>query len=60
MRANVYIFALTCPKYDLIVLNKCARHHQLRTNNTLAGIIALTMHSDISLYGSYVTAILYE
>ena len=40
------IFALTCPKYDLIVLIKCAQHCQLRTNNTLTGVFVLNNTCD--------------
>ena len=54
------IFAPTCSKYDLIILNKCMQYHQLRTNSTLAGVIVLTMHAVIFLYGSYITATLYK
>ena len=37
------IFTPTCPTYDLIVLNKCVQHYQLHKNNTLAGVVVLTM-----------------
>ena len=49
-----------CPKYDLIVLNKCAQHCKLRTKNTLAGVVVLTMRVANYLYVSYITDTLYK
>ena len=49
------IFAPKCPKYDPIVPNKCARHCQLRTNNTATGVVVSGMHAQNSLYGSCTT-----
>ena len=60
MREKVYIFALTCPKYDLIVLSKLPQQHQLHKSNTLAGAIVSTMRAANYFYGSYVTATLYK
>ena len=51
------IFAPKCPKYDPIVLNKCARHCQLRTNNTPTGVVVSAMRATNSLYGSCATTI---
>ena len=48
------------PKFDPIVLNKCAQHSQLGTNYNLTGGIAFTMCSTNSKYGSYITATLYK
>ena len=52
------IFALTCPKYDLNILNKCVQHWQLRITNTIAGVVVSTVRAENYLYGSYITAIL--
>ena len=46
----------TSPKHDPIVLSKCIQYHQLRTKNTIAGIILLTMCVATIFYGSYITA----
>ena len=54
------IFALICPKYDPIVLIKCAQHCQLRTNNILPGVIVLTICAINYLYGSCATTTLYN
>ena len=49
---HLYI-SLTCPKYDLIVLNKYTQHCQLCINNTLDGVVAFTIHAASLKYGSY-------
>ena len=51
------VFAPTCPKYNPSVLNKCVQHCQMRTNNTLTGVIVSTMHAKNHLFGSCATAI---
>ena len=48
------------PKYDPIVPNKCTQNHQLCTNNTLDGGIALKIHISNLKYDSYITDTLYK
>ena len=50
------IFALKFPKYDPIVLTKCAQHCQLRTNNMPSGVVVSTMRAKNDLYGNCATA----
>ena len=57
---QTFYFAPTCPKYDLIVLNKCMQHCQLCTNNTPTGVVVSTMCVKNYLYGSCATATHYK
>ena len=61
------IYAFKClyictdsPKYNLIIVNKCIQHCQLRKNNAIDDVVVSTMHSANYLYGSYITTALYE
>ena len=49
------VFAPNCPKYDPIVLNKCAQYCQLRKNNTPTSVVVSAMRAQNSLYGSCAT-----
>ena len=50
---HLYIYTYS-PKHDLIVLNRCAQHHQLRMNYNLTGFIAFKVCADNLKYGNYV------